>query len=132
MTTIQRSSQGEIYVEVAEKLLGIRDTIAEKVKRQAQLNMNVALSSPEATDKAYDLVSKGFHEFEGEVKSLFQAPPGSEFATMILTASKSKFFFSSSVLLGEVRDILVGKPPPSHETNSSLEWDWSSTGIKGQ
>ncbi len=130
MTSIEKSSPGEIYIAVSEKLLGVRDTIAEKVKNQAKLNMNVTLSSSDVTAKAYELVSEGYREFGDEAARLFQSPPWSEFAIKILTASKSKYFFSSSLLLGEVMDLLAGKAPPSSETNRGLEWDWSSTGIK--
>lgn len=130
MTGIERSSQGEIYVAVSDKLLGVRDAIAEKVKNQAKLNMNVTLSSSDVTAKAYELISEGYGEFGDEAARLFQTPPWSEFAIMILTASKSKYFFSSSLLLGEVMDLLAGKSPPSKEANTGLEWDWSSTGIK--
>lgn len=130
MTSIERSSPGEIYVAVSDKLLGVRDTIAQKVKNQAKLNMNVTLSSSDVTSKAYELISEGYREFGDEATRLFQTPPWSEFAIMILTAFKSKYFFSSSLLLGEVMDLLAGKSPPSNEANSGLEWDWSSTGIK--
>lgn len=125
MTSIERSSQGEIFVAVSDKLLGVRDTIAEKVKNQAKLKMNITWSSSDVTAKAYELISEEYREFGEEAARLFQSPPLSEFAIIILTASKSKYFFSSSLLLGEVMDLLAGKSHPLKEANSGLEWDES-------
>ncbi|MBS0649463.1 MAG: hypothetical protein JSS10_09625 [Verrucomicrobia bacterium] len=125
-----QKSEGEIYSFVAEQMIEMRDSIANKVRNQAKLNMDVRLSSPDITQKARDLVSHGFHEYESEARRRFQSPPWSEFATMILTTSRVTYFSSSSVLLGEVIDLLKGKSMPCNNVSSDSEWDWTPDGIK--
>lgn len=125
-----QKSEGEIYSSVAEQMIEMRDLIAEKVRSQVKLNMDIRLSSSDITQKARELVSQGFHDYESEAKRKFQSPPWSEFACMILTTSEKKYFFSSSVLLGEVIDLLSGKSKPSNSASSDLVWDWSGNGIK--
>lgn len=112
----------DVFASTCGELLEIREKLAKEILEEAQKIHDVALSRHEASKRAEVLVKKGFKKFKSEVKQLFQVPPWSDIANMFLKTSKSKFFYSSLELLGEVERIIIGKPIT--ESNEDGDWDW--------
>ena len=96
--------------EATEKALRIRD---------------VSLSEAKALRRAIDLVQTEFDTFGAEMRSLYSNPPWSEIAEILIENSKQQFFFSDAGLLGNVHNIILGKPLEKARP-SSPTWDWDS------